>query len=78
MADAWGEFEAAAKAAGGKRIAGLFEAEPDRLKTLKVFVRQPADQVGSATQTFKFRVEDKASFETDEYTATFNAPEAAR
>ncbi|WP_419695611.1 cytochrome c oxidase accessory protein CcoG [Mesorhizobium muleiense] len=52
--------------------------EPDRLKMLKVFVRQPADQVGSATQTFKFLVEDKASFETDEYTATFNAPEIAR
>ena len=52
--------------------------EPDRLKMLKVFVRQPTDQVGSATQTFKFRVEDKASFETDEYTATFNAPEIAR
>ncbi|AZO66898.1 MULTISPECIES: cytochrome c oxidase accessory protein CcoG [unclassified Mesorhizobium] len=53
-------------------------AEPDRLKMLKVFVRQPADRVGGATQTFKFRVEDKASFETDEYTATFNAPEIAR
>ncbi|UVC15118.1 cytochrome c oxidase accessory protein CcoG [Mesorhizobium onobrychidis] len=52
--------------------------EPDRLKMLKVFVRQPTDQVGSATQTFKFRVEDKASFETDEYTATFNAPEIVR
>ncbi|MCV3205456.1 cytochrome c oxidase accessory protein CcoG [Mesorhizobium sp. YC-39] len=52
--------------------------EPDRLKTLKVFVRQPANQVESAAQTFKFRVEDKASFETDEYTATFNAPEIAR
>ena len=36
MADAWGEFEAAAKAAGGKRIAGLFEAEPDRLERLTV------------------------------------------
>ncbi|TIP96865.1 MAG: cytochrome c oxidase accessory protein CcoG, partial [Mesorhizobium sp.] len=52
--------------------------EPDRLKMLKDFVRQPADRVGGATQTFKFRVEDKASCETDEYTATFNAPEIAR
>ncbi|PAQ05506.1 cytochrome c oxidase accessory protein CcoG [Mesorhizobium temperatum] len=53
-------------------------AEPDRLKMLKVFVRQPANQVEGIVQTFKFRVEDKASFESDEYTATFNAPETAR
>ena len=52
--------------------------EPDRLKMLKVFVRQPADQIQGTAQTFKFRVEDKASFESDEYTATFNAPETAR
>ncbi|TJX69532.1 MAG: cytochrome c oxidase accessory protein CcoG, partial [Mesorhizobium sp.] len=52
--------------------------EPDRLKMLKVFVRQPADQIHGTAQTFKFRVEDKASFESDEYTATFNAPETAR
>ncbi|MER9713159.1 cytochrome c oxidase accessory protein CcoG [Mesorhizobium sp. M0174] len=52
--------------------------EPDRLKMLKVFVRQPADQVRGAAQSFKFRVENKATFESDEYTATFNAPEIAR
>ncbi len=52
--------------------------EPDRLKMLKVFVRQPAEQIQAAAQTFIFRVEDKASFEADEYTATFNAPEIAR
>ncbi|MER8680298.1 cytochrome c oxidase accessory protein CcoG [Mesorhizobium sp. M1405] len=52
--------------------------EPDRLKMLKVFVRQPAEQLKGQAQTFKFRVEDKASFEVDEYTATFNAPETVR
>ncbi|ANT54348.1 cytochrome c oxidase accessory protein CcoG [Mesorhizobium amorphae] len=52
--------------------------EPDRLKMLKIFVRQPADQIHGAAQIFTFRVEDKASFESDEYTATFNAPETAR
>ena len=52
--------------------------EPDRLKMLKVFVRQPAGQIQGTAQAFKFRVEDKASFESDEYTATFNAPEIAR
>ena len=53
-------------------------ADPDRLKTLKVFVRQPADQIGGAAQSFKFRIEDKAGVESAEYTATFNAPETAR
>ncbi|MBZ9676263.1 cytochrome c oxidase accessory protein CcoG [Mesorhizobium sp. ES1-1] len=52
--------------------------EPDRLKMLKIFVRQPAGHIQGAAQTFTFRVEDKASFEADEYTATFNAPEIAR
>ncbi|MER8586965.1 MULTISPECIES: cytochrome c oxidase accessory protein CcoG [unclassified Mesorhizobium] len=52
--------------------------EPDRLKMLRVFVRQPADQIRAPAQTFKFRVEDRASFESNEYTATFNAPETAR
>ncbi|MGI6852422.1 cytochrome c oxidase accessory protein CcoG [Mesorhizobium sp. 1B3] len=52
--------------------------EPDRLKTLKVFVRQPREQVGDATASFKFVVEDKASFEQDEYVATFRAPEKSR
>ena len=33
---AWADFEAAARAAGGKRIASLFEAEPDRLARLTV------------------------------------------
>ncbi|HEX6866314.1 MAG TPA: glucose-6-phosphate isomerase [Caulobacteraceae bacterium] len=52
MADAWGDFEAAAKAAGAKRIAGLFDAEPDRLQRLTVeaadltldFSKQPWDR----------------------------------
>ncbi len=54
------------------------QVEPDRLKMLKVFVRLPADQINREAQTFTFRVEDKVSFESNEYTATFNAPEIAR
>ncbi|WP_031248697.1 cytochrome c oxidase accessory protein CcoG [Mesorhizobium sp. LNHC229A00] len=54
------------------------QVEPDRLKMLKVFVRLPADQIHGEAQTFTLRVEDKASFESNEYTATFNAPEIAR
>ena len=52
--------------------------EPDKLRTLKFFVRQPARHVSRETQHFRFVVEDKASFETDEYKATFNAPEKRR
>jgi polyferredoxin len=52
--------------------------EPDRLKTMKVFVRQPASAIKAPTQGFRFRIEDKAGLESAEYTATFNAPETAR
>jgi cytochrome c oxidase accessory protein FixG len=54
------------------------EVEPDRLKTLKVYVRQPASAVEGRTQAFRFVVEDKSSFETDTYTATFEAPEISK
>ncbi|MER9207882.1 cytochrome c oxidase accessory protein CcoG [Mesorhizobium sp. M0771] len=54
------------------------QVEPDRLKMLKIFVRVPADQIHGEAQTFTLHVEDKASFESNEYTATFNAPETAR
>ncbi|MGX9147579.1 cytochrome c oxidase accessory protein CcoG [Mesorhizobium sp. 128a] len=52
--------------------------EPDRLTMLKVFVRQPADQVDGQSRTFSFVVEDKSSLESDVYIATFNAPEQAK
>ncbi|MCO5065326.1 MAG: cytochrome c oxidase accessory protein CcoG [Rhizobiaceae bacterium] len=54
------------------------QVEPDKLKTLKVYVRQPVDQIAGPAQPFKFVVEDKASFETDSYTATFEAPGVAK
>jgi cytochrome c oxidase accessory protein FixG len=53
--------------------------EPDRVRNLKVFVRLPADQtaqVQGSAATFRFRVEDRASTEADEYVATFNLPES--
>ena len=53
-------------------------ADPDRLKMLKVFVRQPAGQVASAAQTFKFRIKDQGGVESAEYIATFNAPEIVK
>jgi polyferredoxin len=49
--------------------------EPDRLRTLKVYVRQPRDRIEGKVQSFTFVVEDKSSFETDNYVASFDAPE---
>jgi len=49
------------------------EVEPDRLKAVRVFVRQPAEMIHAEKQTFKFVVEDHAG-EGAAYTATFSAP----
>ncbi len=49
--------------------------EPDRLKTLKVYVRLPKEFVHDELEHFRFHVEDKASFEAAEYVASFEAPE---
>jgi polyferredoxin len=55
--------------------------EPDRLRNLKVFVQLPADAVRALSDghsTFRFRAEDRAGTEADDYVATFNAPEMPR
>ncbi|WFP65015.1 cytochrome c oxidase accessory protein CcoG [Mesorhizobium sp. WSM4904] len=52
--------------------------EPDRLKTLKIFVRQPANEIKKPVQRFEFRIDDQASSESAEYTASFNAPETGK
>jgi cytochrome c oxidase accessory protein FixG len=52
--------------------------DPDRLMTLKVFVRTDAKRPVEGAHTFVFRVTDPASGEQADYTATFNAPETAR
>ena len=54
------------------------QVEPDRLKTLKIYVRQPREFVEGPSQSFGFVVEDKSSYETDRYTATFRAPETSQ
>jgi len=54
------------------------QVEPDRLKTLRVFVRQPANLVAPGSQSFSFVVEDKSSFESDSYDAKFLAPEKSQ
>lgn len=52
--------------------------EPDRLREVRIFVTLPADRLDEAGEKFNFVVEDKASFESDVYRASFNIPEASR
>ncbi len=52
------------------------EAEPDALKSVKIYVRQPRDMVRAGGVAFRFLVRDAAGGETAAYTATFNAPES--
>ncbi len=77
-----GAFPAASMSVlgSGKPEGGAFdiELEPDRLKTIKVFVRQAAGQAAAPFQEFKFVIEDNAGGERADYTATFNAPETAQ
>jgi cytochrome c oxidase accessory protein FixG len=56
----------------------VVEVEPDKLKTLRVFVRQPRENIAGQTQHFSFVVEDKAGSDTDRYHATFDAPEMSK
>ena len=73
-----GEAELPSAATLQNHASNAAENLPDRLKTLKVFVRQPRDKVAGPTQHFRFVVEDKSSFERDHYDATFDAPEAGK
>lgn len=52
--------------------------EPDRLTALRIFVRLPRDSVEEGNASFRFIVEDRASYETDDYVAAFNVPERSR
>ncbi|WP_163272996.1 cytochrome c oxidase accessory protein CcoG [Chelativorans alearense] len=52
--------------------------DPDRLKELRIFVRQPADYVEEQDNRFTFVVEDKASSENAAYRAKFMTPEDGR
>ena len=55
----------------------VVDAEPDKLKTIKVYVRLPRENLGEE-HSFNFVVEDKASSEKDAYVAKFNVPEAGK
>ena len=48
--------------------------DPDRLRSLKVHIRQPLDNVVGGKTSFRLTAEDKSSGEKDIYNATFDAP----
>ncbi|WP_075997095.1 cytochrome c oxidase accessory protein CcoG [Salaquimonas pukyongi] len=48
--------------------------EPDKLRSLRVFVSVPRDRVSPGKRSFQFIAEDKQSFERDAYDAVFEAP----
>jgi len=56
----------------------LIQAEPDALKSVKIYVRQPRRLVRAGNVTFRFLVRDVEGTETASYTATFNAPETLK
>ena len=49
--------------------------EPDRLKTLRVFIKADPKQLSAGANAFSFVVTDTTTGERAEYTATFNSPE---
>ncbi len=48
--------------------------DPDRLRTVKVYIRQPLSEVLPGKTAFRLVAADKGSNETDTYTASFDAP----
>ena len=52
------------------------EVEPDRLKEIKIFVRQPAGAAKPGAETFRFVVRDLGRSESAFETAEFSAPPA--
>ena len=48
--------------------------EPDKLRSLRVFVTQPKQFTTEGQSGFHFIAEDKQSFESDTYDAFFEAP----
>ncbi len=54
------------------------EVEPDRLKSLKIYVRQARDLVRPGSTAFRFVARDAGGAETASYDANFIAPEASR
>ena len=48
--------------------------EPDKLRSLKVFVSVPKEHATAGKSRFRLIAEDKQSFERDAYDAIFESP----
>ncbi|MHA3913480.1 cytochrome c oxidase accessory protein CcoG [Halovulum sp. GXIMD14793] len=55
-------------------VSFAIDVKPDKLRQVKVFITQPANDVEPGATSFVLRIEDKQSFESDTYNATFEAP----
>ncbi len=49
--------------------------DPDKVRSLRVFITQPAEQITKHNQPFQLIVRDRQSNEVDIYEAVFNGPE---
>lgn len=56
-------------------VSATVELDPDRLKMLRVYVRQEREHVGQTPSRFTFIVEDDVLGERDEYVTIFTVPE---
>ena len=56
----------------------LINVDPDKLRELRVFVKQPNDNLIAGSTPFKFIAEDRQSNERDVYDANFEAPEVGK
>lgn len=54
------------------------DVEPDKLRSLHLFVTQPAQLASVKQLSFKILANDKQSFERDSYTAQFEIPEVKK
>lgn len=52
----------------------LINVDPDKLRELRVFVKQPKENLTAGSTPFKFIAEDRQSNERDIYEANFEAP----
>ncbi|MDE2446910.1 MAG: cytochrome c oxidase accessory protein CcoG [Alphaproteobacteria bacterium] len=54
------------------------EVEPDKLRSIHLFVSQPAQMLAKGQATFSILANDSQSFEHDTYAAQFDVPEAKK
>jgi cytochrome c oxidase accessory protein FixG len=72
-------FEGASMTLAGEGATNVTETEvtlqPDKLRTIKVFVRADPKMLPGGSRAFEFVITDPSTGERADYTATFNSPE---